>query len=735
MFSDPLAIGGLKGVTADDERPAKRRQAANDNEVGRAVDAQQLTRQALNATSGSLSSAFAASPTTFNSGQSSPYTTSATNSPDLTQYQSHGNNVTDSTQITPKPKSKPRSYMHPSALSEPRTTLVGSEDEDLRKAIMVDDVVTDQSTLFESLRTKAPRSTTEVYHGRIETIFDNSPSPPSQSPKLRNILPDGMLTSQETRRVELPSSMEEESVMATPVRTIRSIRSDRADDGSPLAIRVKSKSIYPLHVSSPPSMQKALNLGTLEYDDEVEEEDNESRWSCFGDDSKLSLAADMEELEEQSIADMDWANSKRTSMNSTTTTSTSRGVDGKDNRKDTKNNLFDWTEQSTEKLQTDQSPPRPRTVHGSKKHVAGRGVRAAGRRIPSGLHTRSQSVPVVPGLSNKRETVMTNKFGTWGVGSKGVSEDWDEDFDFGEESPQPSTLSGGREEKRVDSGTVMHIPQTIRESQVAVVNNIGLVREFYKLIEELKVLRMRATTHDGRLQSSVPAVWDEIDAMIDLADQEVDAPLFPAQSSLPSSPAHDPDPFDDFTDTVRRPSFPNIASDPRRSRSQRQTVLPNADNDVFSTPNSKTLQSVEPSPSVISKTRPRKDSEAMARSVIEAVQRKKEPAGSDLSLQPVASDKKVPFDTNTLRHIVPYVNNLVRKVRASMNDHDFSNDFHHAPTVNENTRLSQLFNQPHNVSPTQNKSKRPEFKVGNAPRGKENHDEDISNQLNEMNLI
>jgi hypothetical protein len=744
VFSDPLVVGDVDLNVSDDERPAKRRHAANDNNGSRLVDAQNITPHEVDTNFTALSSAFTASPTTFNSGHSSPYMTSATNSPDFPQYQFQGKICHPLSTFSSAPKSQSLSRLHmrastaSAAASEPTSTLVGSEVEIGRGVILVDDEDTDQSTLFDSLRTRGTRSTSGAHRGRIETIFDESPSPPcSSSPRLRDILPDGMLGGQEPRRKEHHSPIDDECNMATPVRTIRSIRSDRADDGSPLAPRLKSRHAVPLHLSSPPSMQKALSLGTLEYDDELEEDDDESRWSCFDDDSKLSLSDEIDALEEQSIADMDWANSKRASINSTTTTSTSRGVEGKETRKDTKSKLlFDWSEQSTEKGLASQSPPRPRTVHGSKKNAADRGSRSNGRRIPSGLHARSQSVPVVPGLSGKRETVMTNKFGTWGVGSKGVSEDWDEDFDFGDDGPQPSTTAGGREEKRIDSGVVMHIPQTIRESQVNVVNNIGLVREFYKLIEELKVLRMRAT-QDGQIQSSIPAVWSEIDAMIDLADQEVDDPLFPAQTSLPASPAHEPDPFDEGTETVRRPSFPKITPDPRRSRSRRRSVLPNAENDVFSTPASQTTASqvTESSPKTI-KTRPRKDSEAMARSVIEAVQRKKEPTDSNMALQSVASNKKVPFDTNTLRHIVPYVNNLVRKVRASMNDHETLNETSHASTVNEQTRLSQLFNHPPNVSPLQQKkSRRPDVKSGNAPRGKENEAEDISKKMNNMNLI
>jgi len=37
-------------------------------------------------------------------------------------------------------------------------------------------------------------------------------------------------------------------------------------------------------------------------------------------------------------------------------------------------------------------------------------------------------------------------------------------------------------------------------------------------------------------------------------------------------------------------------------------------------------------------------------------------------LQPVSPSKKVPFDTATLRHIVPYVNTLMRKVKDALRE-------------------------------------------------------------------
>jgi hypothetical protein len=64
-------------------------------------------------------------------------------------------------------------------------------------------------------------------------------------------------------------------------------------------------------------------------------------------------------------------------------------------------------------------------------------------------------------------------------------------------------------------------------------------------------------------------------------------------------------------------------------------------------------------------TRPRKDSEAVARSVIEALQNKRSASDPLQAQKPV---KKVPFDTATLRHIVPYVNSVKRKIKEVLRE-------------------------------------------------------------------
>jgi hypothetical protein len=552
-------------------------------------------------------------------------------------------------------------------------------------------------TVFDSLRTRGARSPSNARSTRIETIFDESPPARSSHTALQDMLPAGMLElSREGAIRKSQDIIEEEESVGTPRRAV-TVRSDRADDGSPMAHRVKARPPpLPLNLpSSPPDMAKPLSLGTLEYDDHVMEDDEESsRWSCFDEDESGSNS----ELEDWTTIEQVATplSLRRPSLHLVPASSSSECATPQrfpvEQRKEIKSNIFDWSENPTEKSPGNRSPPRPKTVHG-KKDTDGRGSRAKGRRVPSGLHVRSQSVPVVPDLGGKRETVITNKFGTWGVGTTGVSEDWDEDFDFGEGSASASH-GANRDEKRIDSAIVMHIPQVIREQQAIVMNNIGLVREFGILIEELKTLRSRAASL-GLIDGLDGELWDQIDSMIDLADQEAEDPAIPARLSPPSSPGFDMAAFEELAelpakDRPQRKSGLSMSGrhqavttiTPGNLKRSRKSVLP-PNNDVFRGPSGSGTRIQGNAPRPV-KTRPRKDSEAIARSVIEALKRKKTVSDPTLPLHPVPSSKKVPFDTTTLRHIVPYVNGLVRKVKEQLRraeGFDFSREA--SPNIDE----------------------------------------------------
>lgn len=272
--------------------------------------------------------------------------------------------------------------------------------------------------------------------------------------------------------------------------------------------------------------------------------------------------------------------------------------------------------------------------------------------MPSGMHARSHSVPVVPDLDGKRTSTAANKFGTWGVGSKGVTEDWNEDFDFEDVlSELPTAII---EDKRIDSGHAMFIPKSIQEQQQNVVANIGLLREWGLLIEELKELRIRAAAL-GMLAGPHAETWSEVEAMIDLADQESNENTLEPRRSPPSSPGFDDTAFDE-------PIREAVQNARARARSIRtpQPTLPGDEDDAA-------VHDDPQTPSRSISTRPRKDSEAVARSVIEALQTKRT-VSDPTSLHAQKPVKKVPFDTATLRHIVPYVNGVKRKIKEALRE-------------------------------------------------------------------
>jgi hypothetical protein len=420
-------------------------------------------------------------------------------------------------------------------------------------------------------------------------------------------------------------------------------------------------------------MPKPLSLGTLEWDSTVGDDDRSSRWS-------------FDEYEgEDHWVDFPSANHLATPI--TLRRSNPRLLSSAPNTKpstpqldqvdrDARSSIFDWSEQQiADKSSGNRTPPRPRTVHG-KKDANRRDSRSVGRRVPSGLHARSQSVPVVPDVIGKRNTVVTNKFGTWGIGSKGVTEDWNDDFDFSElpEEHTPKSVAGSQ---RIDSGSAMVVPKSIQEQQNNVLANISLLREWGLLIEELKEQKIRAISL-GIMEGPQSGMWEEVDAMIDLADQEAEHGEVP-HASPPSSPGFDEDAFDDVSASpqvarVRRKSgSPNDDLSKVQTVRPRKSILPPNDR-IFAPqtspkppkPKFEAPATPEPKPVI---TRPRKDSEAKARSVIEALQSKRQsvfesPANAPLTPSP----KKVPFDTATLRRIVPYVNTLTRKVKDTIRD-------------------------------------------------------------------
>ncbi|KAF2704492.1 hypothetical protein K504DRAFT_472269 [Pleomassaria siparia CBS 279.74] len=619
-----------------------------------------------------------------------------------------------------------RPSRHSVAPSEQASTLVGSDNEARGVGSGDEDDADLQSeTVFDSLRTGATRSTSGARGPRIETIFDESP-PKVKVTALRDLLPRGTFREQTIDGAPGQQSIaEEEESISTPVRTIVP---ERTIHESPSLPRGLAAPLFPSLVpTSPPDMPKPLSLGTLEWDSRTEDDDESSRWSVDDEEEEESWG-DLPSRAPATLVAMPVSlgrhNPRLLASGSSPKLSTPQHLVMDHGDRDARSNIFDWSEQQpADKSSGNRTPPRPRTVHG-KKDADRRGSRSVGRRVPSGLHARSQSVPVVPDAAGKRSTVVTNKFGTWGVGSKGVTEDWNDDFDFSDLHERATAGGAAAESQRIDSGTTMVVPKSIQEQQSNVLANIGLLREWGLLIEELKEQRIRAMALDI-LDGPHAGMWEEVDAMIDLADQEADHQGVP-RLSPPSSPGFDEDAFDDVSgsspnhgrsrhssglasEALGRNQLPPI-SQPHRPR--RKSILP-PNGDIFG-PQSSPIPFTDghdrppPSPIMVSDadkpiiiTRPRKDSEAKARFLIESLQTRRSTHEPVAEAQPVPATKKVPFDTATLRRIVPYVNTLTRKVKDTLRE---AEGLYSSPSTSlRNPQFSKMFAQTDNDVATQMK--------------------------------
>lgn len=210
---------------------------------------------------------------------------------------------------------------------------------------------------------------------------------------------------------------------------------------------------------------------------------------------------------------------------------------------DTQKSLFDWSEQQQNNTRDGRSADtRPRTAYG-KQLLDTRGGRSSSRGPPSSLHLRSQSVPLSRDLSMSKESLKSSKFATWGLGNKGASEDWDEDFEFDDSDQQEMSGSGGNSSWEPVIQTVK-VPQTILERQDSLHGQFGHVQELTVLVEELKRLRIRAKTLHI-LDGPSSELWKEAQGIVNLATSEEEeednvkeSPSAEQPTSSPST-AHD----------------------------------------------------------------------------------------------------------------------------------------------------------------------------------------------------
>ncbi|TFB01119.1 hypothetical protein CCMA1212_006645 [Trichoderma ghanense] len=329
------------------------------------------------------------------------------------------------------------------------------------------------------------------------------------------------------------------------------------------------------------------------------------------------------------------------------------------------NNLFDWSETSfQEKNSSAGVPLRPKTSY-EKQEPHARGGRSVIRNhVPA--HIRSQSVPLSHAVDEAKSATGA-KFGTWGMGTKTASEDWDEDFEFG---------GGANDHDGAAGDKLFSVPESIRASQPSVKAHSGQIRELSLLVNDLKRLCRHGRDMDV-LDGPQKTLWKEAEGVIALAspdeEESIDGENDAATSSDSVEEYYDGFSDDDFEDLsfskldmafdYKEPMSKTAVVRERHSPKRRSVFSP--DDDIFGgnwpLVDDSSVPAHEPSRTQTPELRADKQQEAArgARSVMEAMHR----STPNHDAQP-RSDSKMHFDTNSLKVLVKRAGEL----RDSLSD-------------------------------------------------------------------
>ncbi|CCC06614.1 hypothetical protein SMACR_00639 [Sordaria macrospora] len=375
---------------------------------------------------------------------------------------------------------------------EQASTLVGSESIDGRDGLSGDDDDTDLRSdgMYDSFRTGASSSRLRTVETPLESMFDESPPSTAGNSKNKRLSIQEILGQSWDGAARI---MEEDKGLPP------TLRAAYLSDATRIAHDGNDQNSFELGPTPTLSLGEH-DFGRLSLDDDEDDDwarDDDEAFSnhlsppSTTNSSRVSPAIRqaLAGLCEQSNADL--------------------GHDALNDRP--RSNIFDWCEApSVDKFDHDGESLRPKTVHG-KQILDLRGGRSVIRKGPSAAHIRSQSVPVVPDLAEGSKP--TPKFGTWGLSSKTVSEDWDDDFDFEE---VPVSATGCK-----DSATSfsMLVPASIQASQPSVKAHSGQIRELSLLVNDLKRLCRHGKELDI-LNGPAASKWEEAENIIELASPD-----------------------------------------------------------------------------------------------------------------------------------------------------------------------------------------------------------------------
>ena len=604
---------------------------------------------------------------------------------------------------------KTRIHRYSSNPSEHGSTLLGSDNENSRlMSGDEDDMDSRSGTMYDSTRTGATGSShSGVRRPPIERIFDES-SHPELASKDKLIALQDLLEHQSF-------SPEEGQDLSTPVQNSAPCKDDPGST--------------PMHEASrfSPDTSPSPHLAQIELrppgpstrDMEIDQEDD--LWS-------FDPPEDLHETGNGSSNPSSNEGSNTSLVYSAGNPRVRRESPPPD-RLDmpSKSNIFEWSEPSTSDKDTlEGQSPRPKTVHG-RQGIDVRGSRANGRRGPSALHLRSQSVPVPKDTGSLRNGNNQPKL----LGNKGPSEDWDGDFDFDEPSRASKQATSSTDHMHASLSSGMLVPRAILDRQASVHGQFGQVKELTLLVEELKRLQQQASG-SGIMEGQSIELWKEAEGIINLATLDDEKELFPPRS--PHSPSFDFDLFDEDSPRSRRRSG---LSPPKEDR------MSLVDESSGSQPSSRRSSEIPTVEATLSTARPRKESSAKAKSVLETIHQQRKHYEPEL-LDAKLAQRKLPFDTTSLKDLVTRAGVVTRAlkeiVRRAENgpetpgsrpttprDPPYTQMFQqasHTPTITKNSRLTH--------SPRSPRSQRGSAFLGGSIAGNDN---DINGHMKVMTVV
>lgn len=379
---------------------------------------------------------------------------------------------------------------------------------------------------------------------------------------------------------------------------------------------------------------------------------------------------------------------------------------------------FDYSEQQRfDNNALNGSSPRPKTVHG-KQALDGRGSRAAGRRGPS-AHFRSQSVPVNrdSGIEGETANSVIPKFGTWGLGNKPVSEEWNDDFDFDDDFEDASDEQNNDLSKSVGTlrGTIK-VPQAIINRQDSVHGQFSQVQEFMLLVEELRRLRVQGVKLD--LLALEPKLWEDAESIINLATLNEDEDDVPP----PQSPALSG--FDEFDDDSPQPS--------RMSSSKTRL-----EDTKWRDPAHRLSLS---NPATPPHGRPRGESLAQAKNFLQNIHENRNGSASSPAHAEEPKPEKLPFDTQDLRRLVEQAGVISKGLKEIIRRAEgLSLSPEKTPQRFQDPDFSKIFIRPENSpSPTLKKPLLPKSRSANSYLGspvRNEGDGDLSGHMKMMAVV